>query len=170
MFSFKQKFALSSGAILTLGIFLLPSLTVAASPAAAPKGNAVTPASTPLPTLSDYFNVQISADELKAAGFAEPVAIAPTKTRFLPPVYYFRVKNIPAGATGDVWGDAKSLVSVQIRPMTDKKWVYNNGDIQLVDLAGRFQARVASPGHYLVVTGPDKDKTVTLIHNLKVLY
>ncbi len=118
----------------------------------------------------DYFNAKISATEIKAAGFIEPTIVTPTTNRFLAPVYYFRVKDMPANAAGDAWGDSKNLVSVLIRPIADKKWVYNNGDIQLIDHGGRYEARVSSPGYYLVVSGPDKDKTVTLVHNLKVLY
>ncbi len=154
------------------GIILGSQFAAAATPTATTptsKNSAATAPVTP-PTLKDYFNIPVSAAELKAAGFVEPVALAPTKTRFLPPVYYFRVKDIPANAAGAPWGDAQSVVSVLIRPMEDKKWAYNNGEVRLYDLGGRFEARVSSQGYYLVVTGPDKDKTVALLRNLKVLY
>ena len=155
-------------AVGVLGLSLKTNFAQAATPSA-PAKKTTEPPLTP-PTLKDYFNIPLSAAEIKAAGFAEPVALAPTKTRFLPPVYYFRVKDIPANGAGAPWGDAQSVASVMIRPVADKKWVYNTGDVKLYDLGGRFEARVSSPGYYLVVTGPDKDKTVALLRNLKVLY
>lgn len=112
----------------------------------------------------------ITADELKSAGFTGVVAQKPLAERYHPPVYYFHVKETATGADGQAWGDVANLVAVLVRPMSDKNWVYNNGNMEIRDLTSRNQARVSSPGYYIVVTGPDKTKVMTLAHNLKVLY
>ncbi len=164
---YKFRGAVLGFAICCLSLGMNPNHAAAATPATSNKTKVTAPVTI---NLKDYFDNRISASEIKAAGFIEPVVVPPSATKFLAPVYYFRVKDVPAKNTGDAWGDAKSLVSVLVRPVANKKWVYNNGDIQLRDLGGRFEARVSSPEHYIVVAGPNKDKVVTLLHNLKVLY
>ena len=164
-------------AAFSVGIVALGGLV---SPSSAATKNTVVkttpkPTATPTPamptlTIADYFNIRLSTSELKAAGFTDPVAVVPIAHRYAPPTYYFRVKEAPIEPTGAAWGDTKNLVSVLIRPIADKKWVYNKNEIQLIDLGGRFEARASSPGYYLVVAGPDKDKVIVLLHNLKVLY
>ena len=82
----------------------------------------------------------------------------------------YRLARTVTGKNGTDWGDSANLVSVLVRPMDDNNWSYNNGQIEVQDLSGRAQARISSPGFYIVVTGPDKDRVATLARNLQVLY
>ena len=112
----------------------------------------------------------VTVDQLKAAGFDSVIVQATKNDRFAAPVFYFRTKEAVAEENGAAWMDAASLVSVLIRPMADNTWVYNQGNVEVVEFNGRYQVRLSSPGYYIVVTASDKDKAVTLAHTLKVLY
>jgi hypothetical protein len=59
---------------------------------------------------------------------------------------------------------------VLVTPIPNEKWVFNQGDMLVTEVEGRFQASLSSPGYFISITGPDKNKVMTLAHNLKVLY
>jgi len=118
--------------------------------------------------------INITANELVKAGFTGVEAITPTVTKFYSPEnnfpnFYFRVKETVAGEQGKAWGDAANIVEVLIRQMP-ADWVFNNDQVQLVDLAGRTQARASKTGYYFVVTGQDQEKASKLIDVLKSIY
>lgn len=107
--------------------------------------------------------VNITPDMLSAAGFTNPTVIQPTADKFLPPVFYFQVKE-SAGA------EAQNVVAILVKPMADKSWTYNNGQMETLDMGGKPQARIGGGGYYIVVTGPDKNKTINLAQRLKTIY
>ena len=110
--------------------------------------------------------IKISGDQLKDLGYSSAVQIQPLKDSFLAPVFYFKVKEKVANKKIE----DEDTLAILVRPMTDKNWVYNNGDMQVLNYNGRTQARVSSSGYYIVVTGLNKQKVTTLANNLKVLY
>lgn len=112
----------------------------------------------------------VTVDQLKAVGFTNVTAVTAGPSRYLAPNFYFRAKEAVTAENGQAWGDTANLVSILIRPMNDKTWVYNQNNIEVVEFNGRFQVRLSSLGYYIVVTASDKDKALTLAHNLKVLY
>jgi hypothetical protein len=105
-------------------------------------------------------------NQLITAGFKNVEAIQATADKFLPPTYYFRVQ---AENINKSWGDIGNVVSIFIVDTADKTWLYNKGETEVIDFAGRMQVRTSNPGQYIVVTGPDREKMVLLSHNLKVL-
>lgn len=122
--------------------------------------------SVPQPTEQMVAAPIVSLGDLSAAGFTNPTVQAPTVTGFLPPVKYFTVKETVA-AQHPEWGTAANLVAVTIQTESDPNWLYNGGQLQIIDLFGRTQARVSRPGFYIVVTGPDANKVVALANALK---
>jgi hypothetical protein len=114
-------------------------------------------------------SVDISAglkNQLAAAGYKKAEQITGANGKFMPPVYYFRVQSTSANPA---WGDVGSVVSVFIYRTVDSAFLYNKGEAEVIDFEGRTQVRTANPGQYIVITGPDKEKTLLLAHNLKVL-
>jgi hypothetical protein len=105
-------------------------------------------------------------NQLITAGFKNVEAMQATADKFLPPTYYFRVQ---AENINKSWGDIGNVVSIFIVDTTDNTWLYNKGETEVIDFAGRMQVRSSNPGQYIVVTGPDREKMVLLSHNLKVL-
>lgn len=107
-------------------------------------------------------NAEVTTADLSAAGFTDPVALAPQGTRFLPPTYYFRVKE-KATANQAEWGDAADLVAVLVKPLkaVDMSAV-PVGRIDYFDLEGRYLARTFRNGRYMVVIGPDGEKVAEL--------
>ncbi len=114
--------------------------------------------------------VNITTDQVAAAGFTGVTKQATQGNAFLPPVFYFRVKEAVVGPNGAAWGSAANLVAVLVRPKYDRNWSYNNGQMEIIDYAGRTQARISSTDYYIVVTGPDRDKVLRLANNLKAIY
>ncbi len=108
----------------------------------------------------------VQAADLTAAGFTDPVAVTSTATGFLPPVSYFRTKETVVSVHPE-WGGAADLVAVSVTAIADRSWSYNGGQMQIVDLSGRTQARVSKPGVYVVVTGPDANKVAALANIVK---
>jgi hypothetical protein len=105
-------------------------------------------------------------NQLITAGFKNVESIPATADKYLPPTYYFRVQAENADKS---WGDTGNVVSIFIVDTTDNTWLYNKGETEVIDFAGRIQVRTSNPGQYIVVTGPDREKMVLLSHNLKVL-
>ncbi len=122
------------------------------------------------PTNEAVIPARVSKSIVAGAGFTVIKQHDPATGRYRAPVYYFETKETVSGAPGTAWGDAASLVAVLVQPIEDETWVFNKGDMQTTELTGRFQAAVSSPGYFIVVTGPDKNKVMTLTHTLKVLY
>lgn len=148
-------------------ITTLAGLGLALAPFTAALSQITTPSSTKKADLFPY--APVSADMVKEAGFTGVQTVNTGTNRFQLPTYYFTAKEtIITGR--DAWGDAANLIAVLIQPVEDQKWVFNQGDIQTTELSGRFQAAVSSPGYFISVTGPDKNKVITLAHTLKVLY
>jgi len=108
----------------------------------------------------------ISLDDVVAAGFSEVVAVPSTATSFLAPVAYFRTKETVVSAHPE-WGGAANLLAVSLHKTSDPAWLYNGGQMEVVDIAGRTQARVSVPGSYIVVTGADANKVIALATRLK---
>ncbi len=117
----------------------------------------------PTPLAESTLNV--SVEDLKAVGFTNPVVKSPTVSAFLAPVQYFTVKETVN--MHPEWGSAGNLVAAFAQKIADPAWLYNNGQMEIVDISGRTQARVSRPGYYIVVTGPDANKTVALANLIK---
>ncbi len=102
----------------------------------------------------------VSVADLAKAGFTGAVVQQPGGGGYLPPNYYFKVKETVA-STHPEWGGAADLVAVLIFPMP-----YDPGfslpEPSLKDFSGRTQACVTGSGNYICVTGPLKDKVVAL--------
>lgn len=108
----------------------------------------------------------VSVSDLAAAGFTGASAEPAKENAFLAPVSYFRVTESVSAAHPE-WGSAANLLAVSIQAVADQNWLYNNGQMEVVDISGRTQARVSRPGYYIVVTGPDSNKVVALTKALK---
>ena len=117
------------------------------------------------PSLSAYNNIQITSAELADAGFTGVKKLVPTTVRYAPPQYYFTVSQSVAG-----WGNASNLVSILVLPTDDKNWVYNNGKMEVKDEAGRTQINLTTPGYYISIDGPDKNKEAALAAILSKLF
>lgn len=143
----KIKFFSVKGSLLALVIFLMSSRATHSQ---------VFPSPTSL------------ADQLKAIGFTDVTVQAPTQNSFLPPVYYFHVKEALTGSQGIAWGQTANLVAAIIVPRVAGSEELEKADT--TDIAGRTQLRVVTPRYYIVVTGPDKDKMTRLANNLKALF
>lgn len=111
-------------------------------------------------------SLSVSVSDLSAAGFTGPAALSATQSAYMSPVMYFTVKESVA-AQHPEWGNAANIVAVTIEKQADSTWMYNGGQLQMIDLFGRTQARVSRPGYYIVVTGPEANKVVALANALK---
>lgn len=111
---------------------------------------------------------KITPNQILAAGFTEPTAVATKGTRFQSPNQYFKVKETVAKELN--WGDISNLVAVLITPKNTADWQYNTDQIELRTFDGRTQARVTSATNYIVVTGPDQTKVTKLAEMLKNAY
>ena len=102
----------------------------------------------------------VDEEDLVVSGFTD---VQPVSLRLpeLVPNLYFRVAETVSD-TNPEWGAAADLVAVMIRPMSDAAWVYNQGQVETIDYAGRTQLRFSLPGYYIVVTGPDFAKVTSL--------
>lgn len=146
---------------------LFGALVLTAVPFAAVFSQTPTSTSTTKNELFPY--APVSTDMVKEAGFSMVQAVPEAGGRFKLPIFYFTTQTVTTPEL-NAWGDAAGLVAVLIQPIKDQKWVFNQGDIQILELNGRFQANVSSPEYFISVTGPDKNKVTTLAHTLKVLY
>jgi hypothetical protein len=115
-------------------------------------------------------DIQITTSLLTAAGFTNTTPKTPHQNQYTLPVHYFQVDETLSPQNSTVWGSAANLVAISIQPIENRKWVFNQGDMLVTETNGRFQASVSSPGNFIVVTGPDRTKVMTLTQNLKVLY
>jgi hypothetical protein len=103
----------------------------------------------------------VSDTDLKTAGFTAVKNQAVAGSEFQLPVKYFRVGETVI-KTHPEWGDTANLVSVFIMTRHDS-WLYQDGNIETINFAGRTQVRVAKTGYYIVVTGPDQKKVSVLV-------
>jgi len=108
----------------------------------------------------------VNSNDLSSVGFTGIQLQEPIKTKFLPPVVYFRVDQTVA-KTNPEWGDAANVISVSIVKMANGSWQYNHGQMTVEEMLGRTQTRVSSPGYLIVITGPDHNKVIALANILK---
>lgn len=93
----------------------------------------------------------VAAEDLEAAGFAEPRVVEPEDDRFLPPVRYFRVDPSSAPLGNDC-ADCRDLVAVYVgESETVPAWFTNDSPPVRV-MAGRVQVRRWLPARRLVIT------------------
>ncbi len=152
--------------LVAMGIFLSFQHVNAAPVATATTASA--PAMT-MPGVEYYFNNSITPDMLTAAGYSDVTVQPPLASdHFAPPVYYFRVKE--AAPAKDGWGSNSNLVAVLVRPKLSPDWQYNNGKMEARTIAGRTQIRFTTAKNYIVVTGPDAEKTTALANDLSLLF
>ncbi|TAL20413.1 hypothetical protein EPN90_01070 [Patescibacteria group bacterium] len=106
----------------------------------------------------------VEAADLLTAGFTAPAAVPAKENAYLTPVNYFTVGEL---APNTEWGKAQNLVAVLVTPVPDPTWSYGAGQVEVLELNGRWQARGGRPGVYIVVTGPVKDAVEKLAGILK---
>ena len=116
----------------------------------------------------------VTLDDLTNAGFTDVKVQPVTDGKFSSPQshwlnFYFRTNEKVTGAQGTAWGDTADLVSIFIKKMPTG-WIYKNGEMENIDLTGRTQTRISTRNYYIVVTGPDKNKVITLTENLERIY
>ena len=153
---FKKLIVISALIIASIGLIGLKTV----------KAQSVPPTTTP--TTSTNYGIKITTDKLTAAGFNDVTAQAAQVANYLPPNFYFHVKETVPASFG--WGVTSNLVAVFIMPKIDTSWQLNNGQMSIQDIAGRTQASITTANYYIVVTGPDKQKVINLTKNLATLY
>ncbi len=134
--------------ILLIGLAANAQLGASAYPTYSGKGPKVTPA------------------EIQQAGFTNVKNDATIESRINTgnyyPVYYFRVNETLSGEQGLSWGDSANLVEVFVREMPIG-YVFNGGQMQVSDLAGKTKATSSIANYYFEVIGPVHDNVVNLL-------
>lgn len=118
----------------------------------------------PAPTATAPSPISVTADELLSAGFTNVTELPAANGAFALPNHYFRVGETVPDSFG--WGNGSNLVTVLITPKVNQNWVYNNGQMKTLDLAGKTQARFTTANYYVVVTGPESGMVVSLAEEL----
>jgi hypothetical protein len=108
--------------------------------------------------------LSVTTDELTTAGFTNVAAQPAANGAFALPNHYFRVNETVPASFG--WGSGSNLVTVLVTPKANQNWVYNNGQMQTIDLAGKTQVRFTTANYYVVVTGPVSGAVVSLAEEL----
>jgi hypothetical protein len=122
----------------------------------------------PYPTYTPKeFNITTAM--LTQAGFTGVQAITKASTSSYFPVDYFKVNETLSADQKVIWGSSANIVSVFVRKMpTD--WVYNNGEMKIVNLDGRVSISASKGEYYFVAIGPDQPKIAKLLELLETKY
>lgn len=103
--------------------------------------------------------LEVTADDLAAAGVADVVAVEPAGDRFQPPVAYFRssAKLADAAAKKDC-ADCEDLIAVFAADVAAAPAWNADGGTQYLKIGGRLQLRtyVAARKRIVTVTAPDE--------------
>lgn len=122
--------------------------------------------------LGQNASVLVTPAQLTVAGFTDvQTQVAETgSNRFLPPNYYFHVKETLDATHAQEWGDAARMVAVLVEPKISPDLMFNNGKVEVHTLDGRTQAFLTTSQYYIEATGPVADKTIALVSSLGELY
>lgn len=103
--------------------------------------------------------LEVSADDLAAAGIQDAVTVAPDRDRFQPPVAYFRIiEKLSAAEAKKDCSDCGNLVAIYAAEApTVPGWVAEP-KLQFVKVGGRLQVRayIASKKRIVTVTAPSE--------------
>jgi hypothetical protein len=117
---------------------------------------------TSMPGGDEADTAPVTAEDLREAGFTDPVRLMPELNLYEPPVYYFRVLEAPTDGSA-AWGEVANVVAVTVfAPELETALLAAPRRIEYAPLHGRFQAKFAKDGYYVVVTGPDEGKVASL--------
>lgn len=113
--------------------------------------------------------LDVSVNDVAAAGYAGAQAVEPVEDRFQPPVRYFRVdQTLSAADAKRDCPDCRNLVAIFVGPAgAAPDW--SNPNINPVRrVGGRTQVRkyLAASKTVIIVTAPDREKAIVLSNAL----